>query len=658
VVKLLDLPARREQPALKAQTHLTSLVYSPNGKLFASTSGWNYGNVKLWDMDTGKELFTLIPPGNQLVYHAAFSWDSKTIAAACTDGIVWVWDVTTGKVQMKGVGHVGPVPSIAFSGKSPRVLSGGADGTVRLWDVDTGKEVQPLNGSPAQRVAFSPDGRTSAILAADRTISFWDLTTNKERFKPITVSGDAGGTITPPVFSPDGRYLAVGTSANLVMLVDAASGQTRGLPRTGSVLTVAFSPKGDLLASAEGTDGIKVWDVATGELQGHLGKENNPSAVAFSPSGREIVFNSNDHSARICDVATGREIRSLPNFANVHSLAFAFDGRIIARAGYGSFDLSPDGRVQAVFGTAGVTLQDVVTGKPMSTIALPGPVLSVAFAADGRHLATANGNGTVYILRIPADVLPPKALTAEEAKQQQVDAAKKLGVPVQVENSIGMKLNLIPAGRFVMGSPEDEPGRQANEGPQHEVTLTRPFYIGIHEVTQAQHEKVAGKNPSKFNRDNGGGQNHPVESVSWEDASAFCKKLSELPEEKGAGRVYRLPTEAEWEYACRAGTRTAYSFGDDASKLGEYAWFAGNSQGRTHPAGRKQPNPWGLFDVHGNIWEMADNKMIRGGGSHPHDVADRSRSAMRFDTNSYNSVQGQSNTGFRVVCEIPPAPAK
>jgi formylglycine-generating enzyme required for sulfatase activity len=196
-----------------------------------------------------------------------------------------------------------------------------------------------------------------------------------------------------------------------------------------------------------------------------------------------------------------------------------------------------------------------------------------------------------------------RPLSAEEAKQQQADEAKRLGVPVQIENSIGMKLNLIPAGRFLMGSPEDEPGRQPNEGPQHEVTISKPFLIGLTEVTQAEYEKVTGTNPSKFNMDNGGGPDHPVGMVSWDDAVAFCKKLSELPEENKAGRVYRLPTEAEWEYACRAGTQTRYSFGDDASKLGDYSWYIQNSQGRSHPVGEKPPNPWGLYDMHGNVPE-------------------------------------------------------
>ena len=137
-----------------------------------------------------------------------------------------------------------------------------------------------------------------------------------------------------------------------------------------------------------------------------------------------------------------------------------------------------------------------------------------------------------------------------------------------VTNSIGMKLRLIPAGEFMMGSPATEKDRDDDE-TQHRVTITKTFYLGVTEVTQEQYQKVMGKNPSHFK-----GPQNPVETVSWDDAVEFCRKLSAMPAEKTAGHVYRLPTEAEWEYACRAGTTTAYGFGDDRSGLGVYGWVA------------------------------------------------------------------------------------
>lgn len=175
-------------------------------------------------------------------------------------------------------------------------------------------------------------------------------------------------------------------------------------------------------------------------------------------------------------------------------------------------------------------------------------------------------------------------------------------------NSIGMELIRIPAGTFQMGSVN---GRSF-EGPVHDVILTTDFWIGKYEVTQGEYRAVTGESPSKFTFNY-----NPVEQVSWYDAIAFANALSTAegfpPCYDSSGNVlggdvyacegYRLPTEAEWEYATRAGTTTEYSFGDDAGQLGDYAWYDSNSGSQANPVGQKQPNSWGLYDVHGNVWE-------------------------------------------------------
>jgi formylglycine-generating enzyme required for sulfatase activity len=181
-------------------------------------------------------------------------------------------------------------------------------------------------------------------------------------------------------------------------------------------------------------------------------------------------------------------------------------------------------------------------------------------------------------------------------------------------NSIKMKLVRIPSGTFTMGSPREETTYRDQEGPRHKVEITRTFYLGIYEVTQAQYKKVVGNNPSFFSATGHRStqvrgmdtSDFPVDNITWALADAFCKKLSVLPAEKGARRKYRLPTEAEWEYACRAGARThtIYHYGNTITP--KDANFR-SLLNRTCKVGAYKPNAWGLFDMHGNVWEWTND---------------------------------------------------
>jgi formylglycine-generating enzyme required for sulfatase activity len=243
-------------------------------------------------------------------------------------------------------------------------------------------------------------------------------------------------------------------------------------------------------------------------------------------------------------------------------------------------------------------------------------------------------------------------------------------------NSIGMKLVPISAGEFMMGGREGEEGYSAEEERLHRIRITRPFLIGMFQVTQCEYATVTGKNPSRFH-----GKTRPVERVSWQEATEFCRKLSERPAEKSAGRSYRLPSEAEWEYACRAGTSTSFGFGDTISEL--QVNFCKNwttAQQPTYPVGMFPPNNWGLFDMHGNVWEWcsdwyglayysespSDNPkgpktgthhVLRGGSASVQ--AHECRSAVRGeaqsdrpDPQSSHRFEALGDFGIRVVCEI------
>lgn len=254
-----------------------------------------------------------------------------------------------------------------------------------------------------------------------------------------------------------------------------------------------------------------------------------------------------------------------------------------------------------------------------------------------------------------------------------------------VTNSIGMKFATVPAGKFQMGSPETEAGSRVDERPVHEVEISRPFLMGVYEVTQAEYQKVIGANPSYFAADGPGAKKvaglatdrFPVEQVSWIEADEYCKKLSELPEEIAANRKYRLPTEAEWQYACRAGRSEPFQFGSalgskDANINGNFP-YGGASRGpflaRTTQVGCYAPNAFGLYDMHGNVAEMvgdwygrfyyqtsprvdptgpeqgADRVVL--GGSWGTDAA-RCRAGFRRS----NATSGKAYFfGFRVVCE-------
>ena len=269
--------------------------------------------------------------------------------------------------------------------------------------------------------------------------------------------------------------------------------------------------------------------------------------------------------------------------------------------------------------------------------------------------------------RVPSD--------ADKAKSHQKQWADHLDLPVETTNSVGMRFILIPPGEFFMGSPQEEVGRGQNE-VQHRVQITRPFYLGVYEVTQDEYQKVIGDDPNSRQGVHArrAAERIPITSVDWLNATEFCRRLSALPEEREGSRVYRLSTEAEWEYACRAGTTTAFHFGQEMDE--EHANCGAGLMG-LKTVGSYAPNAFGLHDMHGSVIEwcadayessyyvnsplrdprgpsgqryispMAD-RVARGGGFVL--KANLSRSATRLH---YFARQRTFAIGFRVAMDVP-----
>jgi formylglycine-generating enzyme required for sulfatase activity len=295
----------------------------------------------------------------------------------------------------------------------------------------------------------------------------------------------------------------------------------------------------------------------------------------------------------------------------------------------------------------------------------------------------------------PAPTVRPRP--PHKAAPEQQAAAEQLGRPVVETNSLGMQLVLIPAGTYWRGSSKTDAYRIDDELPQHRVRITRPFYIGVCEVTVGEFRQFVDAQAyrTEAERDGKGGfgwgetayepkpeytwqyvgitqtDEHPVVNVSWNDAMAFCQWLTQKE-----GATYRLPTEAEWEYACRAGSRTRYSYGYDDAAMEEHAWFEANSSLVTHPVGGKRPNVWGLYDMHGNVFEWCLDcygtypgaglpvddpvgpdanvyRVYRGG--YWYSPAAQCRSAIRQKSQPKNR---SGSLGFRVVRQVEAVPAK
>jgi len=375
--------------------------------------------------------------------------------------------------------------------------------------------------------------------------------------------------------------------------------------------------------------------------------------AALSDDGLTLVFESNRHGGQGgLDLWMSTRSAVDKTFGPAVNLGPSVNGKLVEGVGC----LNDDGRTLYFY-------SDRPGGGPEAELwkvplLPPGVWLSTRTTSSP---ASATGKSKIYA-QWPYD--------AAEAVRRRDETAKALGIDAETKLDLGeglkMKFVLIPAGKFVMGSHVTEPGRSKGEDPPRQVTISKPFYMGVTEVTQLQWEYVMGKGKRGKLESDFIGPQHPIGQVTWDDMMAFCQAVSEK-----TGRAVGLPTEAQWEYACRTGSDARFGFGDNDKDLDAYEWYRNNSDAKTHPVGLKKPNPAGLYDMHGNVaewcrdWYDKDfyttaknvdpentaeslNHVLRGG--HWDKPPDDCRAAFRFDPGRTGRHPGY---GFRVVVQMP-----
>jgi WD40 repeat protein/tetratricopeptide (TPR) repeat protein len=360
------------------------VAFSLDGRRLAT--GSDDKTVKLWDVESGREVQTLTGPTGEVTC-VTFSPDGRLLASGGRDHSgVKLWDAGTGRYFRALYGNIGWVSSVAFSPDGARLAAGDWRGAVKVWNVQNGQDflalgaLLPTHGPQVHTVAFSPDGQRLAAGLQDKTVSVWEVRTGRE----VLTLRRHTNAVNSVAFSPDGMKLASGSLDGTIELWDALTGEhlltLRG--HTSGVSSIAFSPDAQRLVSGSADRTVKLWDVRSGQdaivLRGHT---TEVTSVAFSPDGRRLASGSQDGTVRLWDTSSGQQLLSLPG-GNVYCVAFSPDGQRLASGNLGGM----------------VTLWDVASGQEIRTLRGHSlTVTSLAFSRDGERLASGAGDHTVRV---------------------------------------------------------------------------------------------------------------------------------------------------------------------------------------------------------------------------------------------------------------------
>lgn len=655
-------------------SEIRGLSFSPGGRELAI--GTLDGSARLCDFTTGTDR-ELVLDGEGPVFDLAFQPFGTRLATA-RKGTVSVSD-TAGTDAVTRL----PVDArrIAYSPDGTILAAARADGKLELLRDGSMRTLETGFDEPASTIGFSRDREVLAAAFPDfgARIAFPVVDAVGYNWPPAASQATGSAEIpshhvTAVALSPDGRRLAYGTEDGNIGLWDTLTakllGQTPPLTRhQGAIRDLHFRADGGQLASASDDGFVKLWDTGTGDLSmvaaltGHVGAVLR---IRYAPGSDLLASGGADGLVKLWDVSgDSHPVLDLLGYISRENYRFDSAGRLQVGPGDIPWSNLSSSSIASVWRKSPAEVFAKLQSRgdsPGAASVLPdmadnargtvGAVLAPMWMKEARKAAAGNdwSLATLRLSQIRSAGLPP--LPEADELQARLNSALEDGR--SFTNSQGIRMAWCAPGTFIMGSPEDENGRPPKGEVQHEVTLSRGFRISTHEITQAQWAAVMDDNPSLLTSS---GSSAPVENISWDQAIDFCRRLTDRERFLGlvpAGWEYSLPTFAQWQYACRAGTSTAYSFGPDRDELyrhGNYrdaAYAAGAGKSRpekadmraedylidwdrndghavTAPVGSYLPNPWGLFDLHGNVseWCMDHVDMSNPGHVQPGETVKR-----------------------------------